>query len=115
MSAGAPTIIALCGHPVAQDAAHLQLQALITQRRLPMRVLAGVTKVEEARAVLAEGGELWQCGTEEPRAELAPLIDRTLPASTFEAMALHVAGALASACGKPAALTTTPAQEPAHG
>ena len=46
----------------------------------------------EAVPAIARAGELWQCGTEEPRAELAPLIDRTLQANTFDAMALHVAG-----------------------
>lgn len=103
-----PNLIALTGHPVAQEAAHLQLQALIAQRQAPVRVLAGLTKAEEACAVIAEGGEVWQCGTDPAREELEALVDRTLPANTFDAMALHVAGAFA------AAMAGT-AQEASHG
>ncbi|MCW5648378.1 MAG: hypothetical protein KIS62_01395 [Ramlibacter sp.] len=93
-------IIALTGHPVAQEAAHLQLQSLIAQRGLGIRVLSGVTSADEATAVYAEGGELWQCGSDEPRPELVNHIDRTLPADNFDTMALHVAGALAGLLAK---------------
>lgn len=81
-----PTVIALTGHPVAQEAAHLQLQALIAERKVPLRVLSGLTSAEEATAIMVEGGQVWHCGTDPARDELAALIDRELPANTFEAM-----------------------------
>jgi hypothetical protein len=92
--------IALTGNPIAQDAAHLQLQALINGRALPIRVRIGLTRADEAHQVHEEGGAVWHCGTEAPRPELAGAVDRTLPTTTWGELGEHVAAGLTQFMGK---------------
>jgi hypothetical protein len=89
--------IALTGHPVAQEAAALQLQALLNGRALDsaINVRAGVTQSAEAHGIHDEGGEIWHCGVDAPLPALVGLIDRSLAADTFEAMGVHVVRCLA--------------------
>ncbi len=95
-------VIALTGHPLAQEAAHLQLAALLTQRGMDGEVLviAGTRHRLEAHAAHDSGGEVWQCGAGEPDPLLVSSIDRTLPATTFEAMGPHVVTCLAEFVAK---------------
>jgi hypothetical protein len=68
--------IALTGHPVAQEAVALQLQALLNGRVLAagITVRAGVTQSAEAHGIHLEGGEIWHCGTAEPLPALVGLV-----------------------------------------
>jgi hypothetical protein len=89
--------IALTGHPVAQEAVALQLQALLNGRVLAagITVRAGVTQSAEAHGIHLEGGEIWHCGTADERGQwLGGLVDRTLPADTFEAIGALVVRSL---------------------
>jgi hypothetical protein len=76
-------IIALTGHPMAQQAAELQLLALARNRGPEIHVQAGVASAAEARAVHASQGEVWHCGDDKPRLELSADIDRHVAGSNF--------------------------------
>jgi hypothetical protein len=86
--------IALTGHPVAQDAAALQLQALINCRNLPITVRIGLTTGVEAYDVHEAGGEVWHCGPESSPLDLAGLVDRALPATSFDAQSVQIQSCL---------------------
>lgn len=91
--------IALTGNPTAQDAAALQLQALINGRNLRVSVRIGVTQLAEAQGIKDAGGEVWHCGVDEPQPDLAHTVDRKLTARTFEAMSSRVAMCLGQFIG----------------
>lgn len=98
--------IALTGHPTIQHFAAGVLQDLIADRRLPLRVRAGLTRRDEAYTVHAEGGEIWLCGADAPARDLVGLIDRTVP---LDASGIGSSVLLAL----DAFLTKTPIGEPA--
>lgn len=91
--------IALTGNPTAQDAAALQLQALINGRNLPVTVRIGLTELAEAQGIKDAGGEVWHCGVDEPSADLAHAVNRRLPARNFDAMSSRVAMCLGQFMG----------------
>lgn len=94
--------IALTGHPMAQQAAHLQLTALLQDRGMDadVKVLVGLTERAEAHGIHDAGGEVWFCGTGVPSPVLASSIDRMLPACSFDDMRIHVITCLAEFVAK---------------
>jgi hypothetical protein len=91
---GQPTVIALTGDPVAQDAVGLQLAALSTERKVPLRLFLGVTNVEEADRVDECGGELWHCGPGAQLPALSGRVHRVLSGRSFDEIAPAVAACL---------------------
>lgn len=84
-------IIALTGHPVAQQAAALHLRAMVNGRNLPVTVRTGIVAGAQAYIVHEAGGEIWHCGPATPGFDLqGGLIDRTLPVVSFDDLAPHV-------------------------
>lgn len=84
--------IALTGNLDAQNAAKLQLDLLISDRRLDrrVRVITGLTNRRDAYNVRDEGGEVWHCGMERLPSALTVQVDRVLPATTFATMSQPV-------------------------
>lgn len=94
--------IVLTGHLVAQEAAELQVQILIEEGDLhtELQVRAVGASHIDAHDIHDAGGEIWHCGPGEPRSNLVGLVDRTLPATTFDDMRSHVVTCLAEFIAK---------------